>query len=230
MRLEVIIEAPVSKLLLLRRRVRRLGLVTVLGQILFMTMVVPVLRRAGRRRVAAIKTSFGLDDEQLPSTVRRVASANSAEVQALLRSLDPAVVVVNGTRILTRETLDSAAAPFINMHAGLTPAFRGVHGGYWALVEKRPDLVGTTIHRVDDGIDTGAILAQVRFAVTAEDSFWTYPYLHTAHGIPALLSAVEAAVTGSLVSRASETSLASTLRHHPTVWTYFSARFRRGVH
>ncbi len=49
------------------------------------------------------------------------------------------------------------------MHAGITLRYRGVHGGYWALAEQHPEWVGTTVHLVDPGIDTGGILAQSTF-------------------------------------------------------------------
>ena len=229
-RLEAIVEASVPRAQLLKRRVKRLGVAAVAGQLLFMAGVVPLLRRAGRRRVAEILRSHGLRDEPLPPTAHRVPSANAEAARALLRSLAPAVVVVNGTRILGRETLAAAPVPFVNMHAGITPAYRGVHGGFWALAEGRPDLVGTTVHRVDEGIDTGTIVEQAYFAVTPADSFWTYPYLHTAAGIPALLRAVCAVLDdGVLPAVPHDAALPSVLRYHPTVWTYLAARVRRGV-
>lgn len=229
LRLEVVVEAPVPRAQLLKRRVKRLGVLPVAGQVLFMTALLPFLRRNGRRRVEAILGEHGLRDDPLPPTAHRVPSANSARARELLRELAPSVVVVNGTRILGRETLAVASAPFINMHAGITPAYRGVHGGYWALAEGRPDLVGTTVHRVDEGIDTGTIVDQAYFRVTPDDSFWTYPYLHTAAGVPLLVRAVRAALDGGLPARPHDPALPSVLRYHPTIWTYLAARVRRGV-
>ena len=228
-RLDVILEEPVARSLLLKRRVKRLGLFPVVGQVMFMATAVPLLRSGAGRRLNAIKAEHGLNDSPIPVPVHRVDSANSAEARALLHSLSPSVVVVNGTRILGKETLAAAPAPFINMHAGITPTYRGVHGGYWALAEGRPDLVGTTVHRVDEGIDTGTIIDQVFFRVTPEDSFWTYPYLHTAAGIPLLVRAVEAALNGEIPSRIPDPALASKLRYHPTLWEYVANRLRRGV-
>ena len=82
------------------------------------------------------------------------------------------------------------------MHAGITPAYRGVHGGYWALAEGRTDLVGTTIHLVDEGIDTGGVIEQASFSPTEADTFVTYPYLHTAAGLPPLIEAVRGILRG----------------------------------
>ena len=74
--------------------------------------------------------------------------------------------------------------PVINIHAGVTPRYRGVHGGYWALREGRPGLAGSTVHLVDPGIDTGGILAQATFTAGDADSIATYPLLHLACGSP----------------------------------------------
>lgn len=228
-RLEAIVERPVRKQQLLARRVRRLGVMPVVGQVLFAGVATPLLRLRARARLHRIVGEHGLDDAPLPPSVHRVASANSTEARELLQTLAPTVVVVNGTRILRKEILASVPAPFINMHAGITPAYRGVHGGYWALADGRPDLVGTTVHRVDEGIDTGAVIAQTRFQITRDDCFCTYPYLHTAAGLPLLIAAVNAALSGTLSSSATQPTLPSVLRYHPTLWGYLARRVSRQV-
>src|SRR5687768_907121 len=120
-RLDAIVEEPMSRALMLKRRMKRLGVVPVLGQVLFIAGAVPVLRRRARGRVETIKAEHGLNDAPLPGSAYRVSSANSEEARELLRHLSPTVVVVNGTRILSAETIASTTAPFINMHAGITP-------------------------------------------------------------------------------------------------------------
>lgn len=227
--LVVILEEPVSRARLLQRRLRTLGALATFGQALFVATVAPALRRAGRARIEEIKRLHGLDDAPIERTVRRVPSANSEEARAVLRELAPRVVVVNGTRIIGRDTLGCTPAIFLNTHAGITPLYRGVHGGYWALAEGRAELVGSTVHLVDPGIDTGAIVEQATFQVTERDSFATYPYLHVAAGLAPLQRAVEAALQGGLSPRAEERGLASRLRHHPTLWGYLGRRLLRGV-
>jgi len=227
--LQVVLEEPVSRALLLRRRRAKLGTAAVLGQLMFMAGVVPLLRRAAGGRIARILAEHGLDDSEIGGPVHRVASVNAPETRALLQRLDPSVVVVNGTRIIGRDTLRSVAAPFINTHSGITPLYRGVHGGFWALHDGRPELVGTTIHLVDEGIDTGRVVEQVTFQVTPEDSFATYPYLHIAVALPALLRAVRGAAEGRLKLADGPPALESRLRSHPTLRQYLGSRIMRGV-
>jgi folate-dependent phosphoribosylglycinamide formyltransferase PurN len=228
-RLDVILEAPVARTQLLRRRVRRLGVVEVVGQVLFLALALPLLRLRGRTRVEAIESEHGLNDASIPEPVHRVPTANGAEARRLLAALEPKVVVVNGTRILSAETLSATRAPFLNMHAGITPAYRGVHGGYWARIQGDWNRVGTTVHLVDEGIDTGRILRQVTFTPERKDTFWTYPYLHTAAGVPILLEAVEAALAGELEPVPYPAGAESRLWYHPTVWGYVAAGLGRGL-
>ena len=55
----------------------------------------------------------------------------------------------------TSPLLEAVPAVFLNTLAGITPSYRGVHGAYWALVQRQPDACGVTVHLVDAGIDTG---------------------------------------------------------------------------
>lgn len=216
----VVREEPVSQTTLLRRRVSRLGLRTVAGQALFRAVVVPWLTVRGRGRVVEIKRQFQLDARPMQG-VQPVSSMNDEKARELLRGMHPAITVVCGTRILRRETLDALNGPVVNFHAGITPLYRGVHGGYWALVEGRPDLVGSTIHLVDAGIDTGGVIAQATFEVTAADSFATYPYLHVAAALPPLREAVRHALAGEVLDgRPHRSDLESKLRTHPTLSEY----------
>ena len=106
------------------------------------------------------------------------------------------MVVVHGTRIISARVLQAMACPVVNMHAGITPRYRGVHGGYWALAEGHPEWVGTTVHLVDPGVDTGGILAQATFEVSDEDTIATYPDLHLVHGLALLGAQIDKVMSG----------------------------------
>jgi methionyl-tRNA formyltransferase len=224
----VVLEDPVPRMQLWRRRVERLGVVTVLGQALFRLLLVPILNLVGKRRIEEIKRQYRLDDSSITDGVIRVPSVNSGVLRELLRALNPDVVVVTGTRIIGRDTLRATEAPFINIHTGITPAYRGTHCGYWAVAEGRLDLVGTTIHFIDEGIDTGPVIHQVACDIDRTDSFVTYPYLQLAHGLPLLLEAIRGSLNGSLTPRKQMPSASSKLCYHPTLWGYL-ARRTKGV-
>ena len=46
----------------------------------------------------------------------------------------------------------------INIHAGLSPYYRGSDCNFWALYDDNPHLVGATIHLLSKGLDNGPIL------------------------------------------------------------------------
>ena len=46
----------------------------------------------------------------------------------------------------------------INIHAGISPYYRGTDCNFWALYDGNPHLVGTTIHLLSKGLDSGPIL------------------------------------------------------------------------
>lgn len=226
---KIIVEGPVDRKQFLRRRVQKLGLGTVAGQLLFKAVVDKPLQLAARARIRAIKRELDLDDRAIPAHARiDVASINAPEAAEHLRALDPAVVVVNGTRIIAKKVLESVRAPFINMHAGITPLYRGVHGGYWALAQGDPGHCGVTVHLVDPGIDTGEILGQALIQPTAADTFATYPVLQTGAGLPLLISAVRSALEGTLERKAAPQG-ASRLWSHPTLGQYLKARLQNGT-
>jgi folate-dependent phosphoribosylglycinamide formyltransferase PurN len=222
-----IVESPVSRSLLLRRRISRLGLGHVAGQLAFMVLQ-RVQQIASQPRIAEIIREAGLDASASDKhETIRTTSVNSPECIGHLRRLQPRAVLVVGTRIIAAEVLQGLDVPFINYHAGITPKYRGVHGGYWAKAEGDDKNFGVTVHLVDEGIDTGGVLYQTRLMPTAADNFSTYPYLQLAAALPLLERAARDAMAGSL--RPETVDLPSKLWSHPTLWRYIERGWRRGV-
>lgn len=223
--LRVVIEQPEPRGRFLRRRLRRLGPIQVAGQVLFALYARLVRFRTAARR-KAILAAAGLDGTPAdPGAYRSIRDANNAA--GLIAKAAPDVMVVNGTRILSRTLLDSIEAPVLNIHAGITPAYRGVHGGYWALARGDRASCGVTVHLIDPGVDTGGIVAQTLIDPGPQDNFFTYPALQLAAGVPLLLDAVEAAQAGRLTAKP-----ATGVSHqyfHPTLWDYLAIGLRRGV-
>ena len=57
---------------------------------------------------------------------------------------------------------------FINTHPSLLPYSRGKHYNFWSIVEKTP--FGVSLHLVEEGIDSGDIVAQSELAYGWEDT------------------------------------------------------------
>jgi methionyl-tRNA formyltransferase len=225
----VIVEDEVDRKTFLKRRAQKLGWWKVFGQVLFQALIVPILRKESARRLQAIKLTYQLKDTPIhPNKLHELKSVNEPDCLALLKEMRPDIVVVNGTRIISRKVLTAIPAVFINTHAGITPKYRGVHGGYWALVNKDAVNCGVTVHLVDSGIDTGGVLYQSAIAPSAEDNFCTYPLLQLGEGILLMKKTLLDAQRGALSTRKSQTT-ESHLWYHPTAWEYLKKRLSNGI-
>ena len=191
--LAVILEAPTTRLDLIRQRTRRLGWVRTLGQVAFMVSVLPLLRfeSAGRRR--ELLSLFELKD-QMPALDQclNVQTINDDQVVDHLRSPAADLVLVNGTRIIRTPVLRATDAPIINTHVGITPHYRGVHGGYWSIWNNDRENFGVTLHCVDEGVDTGRVLVKHKIAPEPTDNFASYPLLQQAASFGGLEDLLEA--------------------------------------
>jgi len=77
-----------------------------------------------------------------------------------LRSRGVEYVALAGfMRLLTPEFLNPFKGHVINIHPALLPAFPGIHSQRQAL-DYGVKITGCTVHFVDEGTDTGAIIAQ----------------------------------------------------------------------
>ncbi|TWO33978.1 formyl transferase [Seonamhaeicola sediminis] len=226
--LRVIIEKPVPKISLIKRRIRRLGVLKVVDQLLFQVIVVKVLRILSKRRRKAIKVQNNLKDSISNSNIfTEVESVNNISTIQLIKDLNPDVIIVNGTRIISKKVLSCTNAVFLNTHVGITPKYRGVHGGYWALVSNDKFNCGVTVHKIDEGIDTGDIYGQDSIDVTINDNFTTYPLLQLVKGIVLMKNAIK-----SLENKTFNTyknNEISKLWYHPTISQYLYYRVFKGI-
>lgn len=226
--IQVILEEHESKKVFLKRRIRKLGLMQVAGQVLFQMLIVPLLRAMSSSTTDEILAKSGLSETAIPiEMIREVSSINNPEVAELIASTQPDVIIVNGTRIISKRILSTIKCPVINMHAGITPKYRGVHGAYWALVNKDLEHCGVTVHLVDAGVDTGDVLYQATIQVDKNDNFTTYPLKQLAKGIPLMMTAVENVFNGEV--KAFSPPGKSAQWYHPTIWQYLYYRFSRGI-
>jgi methionyl-tRNA formyltransferase len=224
----VILEESESKKKFLQRRIKKLGAFEVAGQLLFQALMVPVLKRTASNHIQNLLNNASLKTGDIDvDPLYQVASVNDPSVLKLVEDMDPDLIIVNGTRIISKKLLSIVKCPVINMHAGITPLYRGVHGAYWALTADDKAHCGVTVHLVDPGVDTGGVLYQQNIEVETKDNFTTYPIKQLLAGLPLLDQAVKDALNGTLQT----ISVAGTSAqwYHPTIWKYLQMRWTKGV-
>ena len=102
----------------------------------------------------------------------RFASRREYEAE-LLRILDEAkpdlICLAGYMRILSPEFVARFRGRILNIHPALLPKFRGLHAQRQAL-EAGETESGCTVHFVDEGTDTGAVILQRKVPVLAGDT------------------------------------------------------------
>jgi methionyl-tRNA formyltransferase len=224
----IIVDKGESTSKLLKRRIKRLGIIHVIGQILFRIIAVSYINATSKKRFQEIldKNNIRETDFELEKTIE-VTSINSEEGRKLLKKLNPDIVVIVTTRILSKRTLESINAKFINIHSGITPLYRGLHGAYWALINKDKENCGVTVHLVDEGIDTGGILYQdtIVDVLTPKDNFISYTYLQLSKALPLLKKAIHDIKTDSIQIQKPMCDMGKDLYYQPTFWFYLYKRW-----
>ncbi|GAB2723077.1 phosphoribosylglycinamide formyltransferase [Streptomyces bullii] len=110
----------------------------------------------------------------LPTFVRKVKDYGSREewdaaLAEAVGAYEPDLVVSAGfMKIVGKEFLARFGGRFVNTHPALLPSFPGAHGVRDALAYGAK-VTGCTVHFVDDGVDTGPIIAQGVVEVRDED-------------------------------------------------------------
>ncbi len=114
----------------------------------------------------------------VPTFVHSVADFGTrddwdASLTATCAQHEPDLVVSAGFLKLVGKTfLDRFGGRFVNTHNALLPSFPGIHGPREAL-EYGVRITGATLFVVDEGVDTGAIVAQVAVPVEDDDDLDT---------------------------------------------------------
>ncbi|MGB7924994.1 MAG: methionyl-tRNA formyltransferase [Pyrinomonadaceae bacterium] len=103
-------------------------------------------------------------------TVHQPAKIKTDEARALFASYeaDAAVVVAYG-RILPPSYLNAPQRGCINVHFSLLPKYRGAAPVNWAIA-RGESVTGVTTMRMDEGLDTGAILLQRETGIGATET------------------------------------------------------------
>lgn len=121
-------------------------------------------RPAGRgRRSAPPPVKEAAERAGLPILQPR-ATKKPAFSQALAETAADVGVVVAYGRILPRSVLDAFPLGCVNIHASLLPKYRGAAPVPWAILRGEGE-TGVTIMRLDEGMDTGPVLASRRAAI-----------------------------------------------------------------
>ena len=117
--------------------------------------------------------SFKEIAEQHNILVFKVKSTNTPEAVEMIRSLSPDIIFVVGwTRLVSAEILQIPQYGCFGMHASLLPKYRGRAPVNWAIIHNQK-ISGNTAMLLNEGADTGKIVAQKAFSISLADTCQT---------------------------------------------------------
>lgn len=120
-----------------------------------------VLERAQRLNVRA----FSFEVKEFENK----AAYEEALLQLLQEQEIDLIVLAGYMRIIGQTLLSHYSNRILNIHPSLLPSFPGLHGIKDAY-EYGVKVTGVTVHLVDDGVDTGPIIAQEPVMILPEDT------------------------------------------------------------
>lgn len=214
----LITEEPESKGVFLKRRARKIGWFQTLAQ-LPTQFLSKFAKGALAQRYAEIEDEFNVS-MTMPAgqeTVQ-ITSVNDGSLGKTLTDNNIALAFVVGGRMLSKTTLESISVPILNFHAGFTPDYRGVNGGYWSLIDGKPERFGGTVHLIDQGVDTGDVVAQFVCTPAQKDNLMTYQQVISAGSADGCVEAINASLSGDFKPFIAEGS--SKQHYHPTIFAY----------
>ncbi|KXC04868.1 phosphoribosylglycinamide formyltransferase [Microbacterium hominis] len=114
--------------------------------------------------------AFGIPTFLVPFREFETREHWGEELDRQLRVWNPDLVVLSGLmRLLPAAVVDAWSPRLINTHPAFLPEFPGAHGVRDALAAGVAQ-TGASVIVVDNGVDTGPILAQERVAVLPDDT------------------------------------------------------------
>lgn len=127
-------------------------------------------RPAGRRRtLTASPVKQFAQAQGLPVLQPARLRKDPAAVDALAAQAPDVIVVAAYGLILPKSVLEIPAFGCLNVHASLLPAYRGASPIAAAILNGETE-TGVSIMLMDEGMDTGPVLAQEREAIRPEDT------------------------------------------------------------
>ena len=102
--------------------------------------------------------------------LRTFVSKQESEIISEIEKINPDLVVLAGFMcILSPAFIKAFSGKIINIHPSLLPKFPGLHI-HERVLEAKETESGCTVHFVDEGVDTGAIIKQARVPILSGDT------------------------------------------------------------
>lgn len=127
------------------------------------------------------------DIQFLPKNVNALpvksGDLNKLTQEQLAPALDADVFVIFGASYIKGWLIDFLVEKkALNIHMGISPYYRGSSCNFWALYDNNPNYIGSTVHYLSKGLDSGPMLYHALPQFEGEDGFaFTMKSVKAAH-------------------------------------------------
>ena len=99
-----------------------------------------------------------------------IKNVNEPSSLATIAAFKPDIILtLYFNQILKKDVLSIPSKGAVNFHPSLLPSYRGAEPYFWVLAEGEKE-TGITFHYIDQGLDSGDIIAQIKIPIYPRDS------------------------------------------------------------
>jgi len=84
------------------------------------------------------------------------------QIISQINKIKPNLIVSYGCSLIKNPLLKKYKKKILNIHLGLSPYYKGSGTNFWPFVNNELQFVGVSFLKIDEGIDTGPIIHQIR--------------------------------------------------------------------
>ena len=144
----------------------------------------------GRGSVKHVLSEHGVE------IIKAGENINSSQELEVLASYDADIFVsITGNQIFKRPLIDLPKLGILNLHTALLPKYRGLMPTFWVLKNCEKE-TGVSVFWVDEGIDSGPIVAQKRILLCPTISQRALVKATKILGMEAIIEAINKSKTG----------------------------------
>lgn len=111
--------------------------------------------------------------DELCNRVYNCSDPNNRQTVMELVNLKPDFILLAESGIIKDSVIKIPTQGILNSHPGILPRYRGIDVVYWALFNDDFENIGSTVHLVNEGIDTGPIVYKRKYNFTGKEDLNT---------------------------------------------------------
>jgi len=122
--------------------------------------------------IADIEPNFEKYDLFAKKNNINIVKVSKKNMKSKFKYNEEDILLSVGFRYIIPKNIFSMFKYAINIHPSLLPKYKGAYSGY-AIIENGESETGITAHFIDDGVDSGDIINQIRIPIKAYDTIDT---------------------------------------------------------